>query len=133
MFRSSTEPDNRKVGPMRPPAPHLPAINPPAEPEEDTTSVALYGSPEACATAKRLIEELFAKAAEARREAHARTREREKEKRAANRKLYMLRHAADYHILGVEVGTKKDDIKKAYRKLAVIWHPGAWLFVAPRS
>ena len=95
----------------------------------DTTRIALYGSVEACAIAKRMIDELFAEAAEARRDAHAAQREKEKEKKAANRRLYLLRHAADYHILGVPPGTSKDDLRKAFRKVRDLltgmagWHP----------
>ena len=88
-----------------------------------TSRVALYGSEEACAIAKRLINELFEKAAEVKREKHVAQRDKEKERKAENRRLYHLRHMRDYELLGVPLGTKKDDIKKAYRKLAVIWHP----------
>ena len=57
------------------------------------------------------------------RDKHVAQRDKEKERKAENRRLYHLRHMRDYELLGVPLGTKKDDIKKAYRKLAVIWHP----------
>ena len=88
-----------------------------------TTKIELYGSDEACAIAKRMINEVFEKAAEVKRDKHVAQRDKEKERKAENRRLYHLRHMRDYELLGVALGTKKDDIKKAYRKLAVIWHP----------
>ncbi len=88
-----------------------------------TTKIELYGSDEACAIAKRMIGEVFEKAAEVKRDKHVAQRDKEKERKAENRRLYHLRHMRDYELLGVPLGTKKDDIKKAYRKLAVIWHP----------
>ena len=39
------------------------------------------------------------------------------------RSIYYLRHANDYEALGVPVGTPKPEIKKVYRKLAMLWHP----------
>ena len=70
-----------------------------------------------------MINEVFEKAAEVKREKHVVQRDKEKERKAENRRLYHLRHMRDYELLGVPLGTTKDDIKKAYRKLAVIWHP----------
>jgi len=87
------------------------------------TRIALYGSVEACEAAKLLIEEVLAKGAEARRQAHANAREREKERKESNRRLFALRHAADYRVLGCEPGAKKEELKKAFRKLALQWHP----------
>ena len=70
-----------------------------------------------------MINEVFEKAAEVKRDKHVAQRDKEKERKAENRRLYHLRHMRDYELLGVPLGTKKDDIKKAYRKLAVLWHP----------
>ena len=88
-----------------------------------TSRIELYGSEEACAIAKRMINEVFEKAAEVKRDKHVAQRDKEKERKAENRRLYHLRHMRDYELLGVPLGTKKDDIKKAYRKLAFLWHP----------
>lgn len=73
--------------------------------------------------AKRLIEELFQRAVEEKRERRGEDRERKKEQRARERRMYHLRHAADYERLEVPLGASKDDVKSAYRKLAVRWHP----------
>ena len=62
------------------------------------TRIELYGSAEACAIAKRMIGELFDKAAEAKKDQHAAQRDREKERKAENRRLYHLRHMRDYEV-----------------------------------
>eukprot|EP00798_Chlamydomonas_sp_ICE-L_P024302 gene24301-9905_t len=49
--------------------------------------------------------------------------ERKREDKRRTRQLYHLRHSKDYDILELPMGASKADIKKAYRKLAMIWHP----------
>lgn len=39
------------------------------------------------------------------------------------RQMYHMRHALDYEVLGLPLGASKADIKAAYRKLALQWHP----------
>jgi hypothetical protein len=63
-----------------------------------------------------MIGELFDKAAEAKRDQHASQREKERDRKAENKRLYHLRHSRDYELLGVPMGTKKDDLKKAFKK-----------------
>jgi len=87
------------------------------------TKIMINGSEEARMMAKRLIEELFQRAVEEKRERRGEDRERKKEQRARERRMYHLRHAADYERLEVPLGASKDDVKSAYRKLAVRWHP----------
>ncbi len=47
-----------------------------------------------------------------------------------DRQIYYMRHARDYEVLGLPLGASKADIKAAFRKLALKWHPdknqGAW-------
>lgn len=50
-------------------------------------------------------------------------KEKVRDRKEENRRLYHLRHSRDYDVLGVPLGSKKDVIKAAYRKLAVKWHP----------
>lgn len=91
--------------------------------ESGSTTFMLFGSPEAREAAKRMIHELFDKAAEAK----ARQRQDEKDYKAKKRERarleYHLRHKKDYDVLGVQLGASKDECKRAYRKLAVRWHP----------
>ncbi|XP_022840462.1 DnaJ domain, partial [Ostreococcus tauri] len=87
------------------------------------TKIMINGTREARELAKELIEELFARAAEARRQRRADDRERQRDKRARERRVYHLRHAADFERLGLPVGASQDEVKSAFRRLAVRWHP----------
>ena len=39
------------------------------------------------------------------------------------RQIYHMRHTRDYEALGLPLGASKADVKVAYRKLALKWHP----------
>ena len=87
------------------------------------TKIMLYGSAESRETAKRLIDDLFQRAREEKRQRRVDDRERQRDKRARERRMYHLRHAADYERLELPLGASKEDVKSAFRRLAVRWHP----------
>ena len=92
-------------------------------PAAGMTIFMLFGSEDERAQAKRMIHELFDKAEAEKREKREKDREWQKKKRERERQMYHLRHRADYECLEVPLGAPKDECKKAYRKLAVRWHP----------
>lgn len=49
--------------------------------------------------------------------------DKKRDEKARTRQIYHMRHTRDYEALGVPIGTSKADIKVAYRKLALKWHP----------
>ena len=86
------------------------------------TTLSIYGDPKGVAIAKRLIEEAIENKEQKQQQ---RQREYQKKRDAKNRdrQIYHLRHTRDYDTLGLPLGASKAEAKKAYRKLAVQWHP----------
>jgi hypothetical protein len=83
----------------------------------------LFGDADARSVAKRMIHELFDKAADAKAKQRQDEKDYKAKKRERARREYHLRHKKDYDVLGVSLGAPKDECKRAYRKLAVKWHP----------
>lgn len=97
-------------------------VSVPTPGEVRMTKVQLFGDAKAVEAAVALIEEALAN-----KEQKAKQREKEYEKKKEEkrrlRQIYHLRHAHDYEALELPLGAAKVDVKKAYRKLAMKWHP----------
>lgn len=82
----------------------------------------LYGSSEACASASALIREAVENRAQKSKQ-RAKEYAAKREAKRTERQIFHLRHAADYEALELPLGASKADIKAAFRKLALKWHP----------
>lgn len=82
----------------------------------------LFGNSDMCEAARDLILEVVENR-EQKAKQRAKAYEKKKEDKRAQRQIYHLRHARDYEILEVPMGTSKADVKVAFRKLALKWHP----------
>ncbi|GLC39744.1 hypothetical protein PLESTB_001958100 [Pleodorina starrii] len=90
--------------------------------DKKLATIMLFGDTKAVEMAERMILEAIEN-----KEQKAKNRQKEYErKRDAKRRermLYHLRHAKDYEALELPLGASKLDVKKAYRRLAMQWHP----------
>tara|TARA_A100001388_G_scaffold247946_1_gene207782 strand:- start:81 stop:683 length:603 start_codon:yes stop_codon:yes gene_type:complete len=93
------------------------------EKDDAKTCVELYGDDEAVRMFKLLLEDLFARAKKMKTESRKQDRDRQKEKKQREKRLFHLRHAADYERLGVTLGAPRKEIETAYRKLMLTLHP----------
>lgn len=86
------------------------------------TTIQIFGDDEHCEKARRLIMETVDNREEKQKQ-RQRQYDKKKEEKSRNKQMYYLRHAKDYETLEIKPGTSKADIRKAYRALAVKWHP----------
>lgn len=86
------------------------------------TTVEIFGDAKQVEKAVAMIEEAVANKEQKQKQRQAQY-DKKREQKHRDRQLYHLRHARDYEELGLPMGASKMDIKKAYKKLAVQWHP----------
>ena len=84
----------------------------------------VFGEPRGCAMVRGMIDEIIETERVAKRE---KQRDAKKEKRRRNRQIFVMRNTVNYEILGVKLGAGVDDVKAAFRKLALKWHPDKWI------
>ena len=87
------------------------------------TTFMLFGSKDEREHAKKMIRDLFDRAEEEKRQKRRDDKELAKKRKERERQMYHLRHKKDYDVLEVPLGASKEECKRAYRKLAVRWHP----------
>lgn len=86
------------------------------------TTLKLYGSEAACEAARDLIMEAIENKDQKAKQ-RAKEYERKREEKRAQRQIYHLRHTIDYEALELPLGASKADVKAAFKKLALKWHP----------
>lgn len=82
----------------------------------------LFGNADACETARTMILEAMENK-EQKAKQRAKEYEKKKESKRTERHIYHLRHARDYEALELPLGASKLDVKAAFRRLALKWHP----------
>ncbi|GLI64258.1 hypothetical protein VaNZ11_007460 [Volvox africanus] len=90
--------------------------------EKKLTTIMLFGDQKAVEMAERMIMEAIENK-EQKQKNRQKEYERKREAKRRERMLYHLRHAKDYEALELPLGASKLDVKKAYRRLAMQWHP----------
>lgn len=99
-----------------------PIKGPPKSGEVKMVTVQLFGSPEECEAAKKLIDEALDNREQKAKQRH-KEYEKKKDAKSRDRQLYHLRHTRDYETLGLPLGASKADARHAYRQMAKVWHP----------
>ena len=90
--------------------------------DSEVITLELRGATERCEHAKELIlEAIDNKRERARRRALA--KEKREEEGSTKAHIYRLRHAKDFEALELSASASKEEIKQAYRRLAMKWHP----------
>lgn len=90
--------------------------------DKETVTLELRGGKKNCEEAKQMVLDAIDSRKE--RERHkAMARERREEEKEREMHIYRLRHAKDYEALEVSAGASQEEIKQAYRRLAMKWHP----------
>lgn len=90
--------------------------------KDGMVTLAIFGTDSHCQIARQMIMDTVDNKDEKAKQ-RARAYEKKKEEKKAQRYMYHLRHSKDYEALGVPFGASKADVKVAFRKLALIWHP----------
>ena len=91
-------------------------------PEKKFTKFHLFGNEQQCELAREMILESIENRSQKERN-RQRQKEKRREEKATQRHIYHLRHSRDYEALGLPLGASKADVKAAFRKLALKWHP----------
>ena len=90
--------------------------------DKATVTLELRGGKASCEKAKEMVlEAIDSKKEKERHRALARERREEEKDREAH--IRRLRHAKDYEALEVSSSASREEIKQAYRRLAMKWHP----------
>eukprot|EP00892_Ulva_mutabilis_P007101 jgi/Ulvmu1/4763/UM020_0048.1 len=90
--------------------------------EAEMSTIMIYGESHRVQIAKNMLLEAVENR-EQKQKQRQKEYDKKKDEKRRNRQIYLMRHARDYEILEVAIGTPKSELKAAYRKLALKWHP----------
>ncbi|GAX80414.1 hypothetical protein CEUSTIGMA_g7853.t1 [Chlamydomonas eustigma] len=94
----------------------------PGAPPRKMTTVEIFGDAKAVEIAERMIFEAIDNREQKQKQRQKEYEKKREEKRRA-RLLYHMRHTKNYEALELTPGASKSEVKKAYRRLAMLWHP----------